>query len=176
MARQKRLYFNNAVYHICIRGNNRQMILQAEDDKVAFLETLNKFKKRFQFKLYGFVLMDNHVHLVIGTNNHINISKIMQAITLSYSQKFRRKYKYTGYVWQGRFKSNVIDGDKYILECINYIHNNPVRAEIVSDVKDYPWSSYHFYNDTDNFIKEYIKVDKFDIINEGQFYRNHMLV
>jgi len=163
MSRQKRLYFNNAIYHITIRGNNKQAILRTEEDKKSFLNTLNKFKARFKFKLYAFVLMDNHAHLVIGTNNHINISKIMQAITLSYSQKFRRKYNYTGYVWQGRFKSNIIEGDKYILECVNYIHNNPVRANMVNDIRNYTFSSYHFYHGIDSSIKEDIQIDRFDL-------------
>lgn len=104
MARIKRVYFENAAYHICIRGNNKQAVLNTPEDKLAFLETLAKYKNRFAFKLFGFVLMDNHAHLVIGTANQTNISKVMQAITLSYSQKFRNKYNYVGYVWQGRFR------------------------------------------------------------------------
>jgi len=145
MSRIKRIYFERSVYHICIRGNNRQMILKEKEDKEALLETLTRYKERFSFKLYGFVIMDNHAHLVMETSSSNNISKIMQGITLSYSQKFRNKYDYVGYVWQGRFRSQIIDGDAYILECLNYIHNNPVRANMVQEAKDYLWSSYHFY-------------------------------
>ncbi|MDD5120748.1 MAG: transposase [Candidatus Omnitrophica bacterium] len=159
MGRVKRVYFVRGVYHICIRGNNRQMILREEQDKAAFLETLNKYKKRFGFKLYGFVIMDNHAHLVLETDNNNNISRVMQAITLSYSQKFRNKYYYTGYVWQGRFKSQVIDGDNYILGCLNYIHNNPVRAGIVYEAKDYFWSSYHSHANEDSALKNMVTVD-----------------
>ncbi len=119
MGRQKRVYFTKAVYHVCIRGNNRQYVLRKKEDKIVFLESLSKFKERFGFKLYALVLMDNHPHLVIETTDNITISKIMQAVTLSYSFKFRRKYGYTGYVWQGRFKSNVISGDGYILSALN---------------------------------------------------------
>ncbi len=161
MSKAHRIYYNNATYHISIRGNNRQMILKEKTDKIEFLKTLSKFKDRFKFKLFGFVIMDNHVHLVIQTNGRINISKIMQAITLSYSQKFRRKYKYTGYVWQGRFKSNVIETDSYIFGCLNYIHNNPVRAEITNEVNSYMWSSYHFYHSDINLLSEFIQIDKF---------------
>ena len=161
MGRIQRVYYSNAIYHISIRGNNRQMILQKEEDKKAFLKTLSKFKDRFKFKLFGFVLMDNHVHLIIEANGLINISKIMQAITLSYSQKFRHKYNYTGYVWQGRFKSNIIESNSYILECLIYIHNNPVRAKIVDDAKDYPWSSHHLYNENTNPLDKFIQIDKF---------------
>lgn len=159
MARIKRIYFENAVYHVCIRGNNKQAILNTPEDKLAFLETLAKYKNRFAFKLFGFVLMNNHVHLVIGTTNQVNISKIMQAITLSYSQKFRNKYSYVGYVWQGRFKSKVIEGENYILECLNYIHRNPVRANIVSGLKEYKWSSYHKYHENSDPLEGIIEVD-----------------
>jgi len=161
MSRTKRIYYNNAVYHISIRGNNKQMILKEEEDKIEFLKTLSKFKERFKFKLFGFVIMDNHAHLAIETNDSINISKIMQAVTLSYSQKFRHKYNYTGYVWQGRFKSNVIETDGYILSCLNYIHNNPVRAKIADNAKDYPWSSYRFYNGNTKPLDEFVQIDKF---------------
>jgi REP element-mobilizing transposase RayT len=161
MARRKRLYYDHAVYHTSIRGNNRQAVLKTDKDKLAFLATLSKFKERFDFKLYAFVLMDNHAHLVVETNQIANISKIMQAITLSYSQKFRHKYHYSGYVWQGRFKSNLIEEDRYILKCIEYIHNNPMRAKIVERLKDYPWSSYHFYNSDTNPLKGIIQIEKF---------------
>ena len=102
MARVERLYYQNAVYHICIRGNNRQK----DEDKISFLESLEKFRCRFGFKVYCLVVMDNHVHTIIKTNSIVNISKIMQAINLSYSVKFRKKYGYTGYVWQGHFLLN----------------------------------------------------------------------
>lgn len=155
----KRIYFKSAVYHVTIRGNNRQNILRDEVDKTSFIKSLAKFKARFAFKLYGFVVMDNHVHLVIQADQYITISKIMQAITLSYSVKFRKRYSYCGYVWQGRFRSTVIAEDRYIIECINYIHNNPIRAGIVGKAEDYSWSSVHYYNSSRNGIKELIDID-----------------
>ena len=164
MGRIKRIYYNNAVYHVCIRGNNKQAVLKADNDKAEFLRTLSKFKGRFNFKLFGFVLMDNHAHLVIETNGTVNISKVMQAITLSYSRKFRHTYRYTGYVWQGRFKSNPIEGSAYILACLDYIHNNPVRARMVNKAEDYLWSSYRFYNNIANFlIADLIEIDKLSL-------------
>lgn len=161
MARQKRLLFTKAVYHVCIRGNNRQYVFREKEDKISFLESLSKFKERFGFKLYGLVLMDNHPHMIIETSDSMSISKIMQAIALSYSFKFRRKYGYTGYVWQGRFKSNVITGEGYILSCLEYIHNNPVRAGITLRPDQYFWSSYHFYHDQVDPLKDYIALDRF---------------
>ena len=161
MANRKRIYFCGAVYHVTIRGNNKQNVLGAVDDKKIFLQSLNKFKFRFNFKLYGLVLMSNHVHLIIRVVNSINISKIMQSVSLSFSCKFRKKYNYSGYVWQGRFRSNIIDKDRYIFNSLEYIHNNPVRAGLAENIADYPWSSYHFYNNLPNPIKDYIRLDLF---------------
>ncbi|MCX5706223.1 MAG: transposase [Candidatus Omnitrophica bacterium] len=161
MAREGRIYFCDAVYHISIRGNNRQDVLGSVEDKKIFLESLSKFKLRFGFKLYGLVLMDNHVHLVIRATNGKSISKIMQAIILSFSVKFRKKHNYSGYVWQGRFKSKVIDSDLYIVKCLEYVHNNPIRSGLVNSIKDYPWSSYHFYNNLRNPIQDYLTLDLF---------------
>ena len=161
MVREKRLYFCDAVYHISIRGNNKQNVLGTVEDKKIFLGLLNKFKLRFGFKLYGLVLMDNHAHLIVRVINDVNISKIMQAISLSFSFKFRKKYNYFGYVWQGRFRSKIINQDRYIFNCLEYIHNNPVRAGLVSNVKDYLWSSYHFYNNFTDPIKKYLNLDLF---------------
>lgn len=162
MGRGLRIYYNSAAYHICTRGNNKQKILSKDEDKQAFLETLAKYRERLKFKLYAFVIMPNHVHLLIQTQGKVNISKIMQAIMLSYSQKFRNKYDYTGYVWQGRFKSSVLENDQYVKTCINYIHNNPIRAELVKNIKDYQFSSHHFYHSGINPISSLIDVDRFE--------------
>ena len=163
MSRTPRVYYHNAVYHVTIRGNNKQAVLRKEEDKNNFLKSLRRYKERFKFKLFGFVLMDNHAHLVIQTNASINISRVMQAIILSYSQKFRHKYNYVGYVWQGRFRSNVIESENYILECLSYIHNNPLRAKIVEKVEDYIWSSYHVYNRNKNPLEGLIEIDRFEV-------------
>jgi len=160
MTRLSRVYYNNAIYHISIRGNNKQFILQEDEDKIMFLRSLEKFRRRFDFKLYCFVIMNNHAHLIIKAANAVDISKIMQAITLSYSVKFRKKYNYTGYVWQGRFKSSIIEEDKYILRCIDYIHNNPIRAKIINKIEDYIWSSYRFYQGLGSKINNYIGIEK----------------
>lgn len=165
----RRVYFEKAPYHISIRANNKQFILGREEDKEIFLRSVNKFHERFGFKLHGFVAMDNHAHLVVAANYKITISKIMHAIALSYSVKYRKKYGYTGYVWQGRFRSNIIDGERYIAQCIEYIHNNPVRAGIVEKAADYFWSSYHFYAGGKNPISDIIQIDRFscfDIIQD----------
>lgn len=166
MVRQKRIYYSNAVYHITFRGNNRQNVFENKEDKIAFLKSLSKFKNRFQFKLYGFVIMSNHAHLVIQTNHYQPISKIMHALLLSYSFSFRKRHHYIGHVWQGRFKSNVIEDDRYILECLEYIHNNPVRAKLTERSELYPWSSYsYYYNLKNTEFDGIIEIDRFGDIS-----------
>ena len=92
--------------------------------------------------------MDNHVHMIIKTNKKHNISKVMQAILLSFSAKYRRKCAYVGHVWQGPFHSNPIENEGYILECLEYLHNNPVRAKIIDQAREYQFSSAQFYEGT----------------------------
>ena len=145
MSRFKRMYYQNAVYHVVVRGNNRQMILKHKSDKIDILASIKKFQERKGFKLYGFVLMNNHAHFVIEVSAAHNISKVMHAILLSYSLKYRRKYGYVGHVWQGRFHSKPITDDRYILECLRYVHNNPVKAGLALNPCDYPYSSARFY-------------------------------
>ena len=162
MVRQRRLYYVNAVYHVTFRGNNKQRIFDKDEDKKDFLISLVKFKIRLHFKVYGLCLMDNHGHLVIEAGAQFDISKIMHAVLLSYSLKFRRKYNYTGYVFQGRFNSSIIQDDRYILECIEYIHNNPIRAKIVESPERYIWSSYYIYHDVRNkTMSELISLDQY---------------
>ncbi len=162
MVRQRRIYYSSAVYHVTARGNNRQMILKEKEDKITFLKVLSKFKERFSFKLYGFCLMDNHFHIVIEVIHPYTISRIMQSIMLSYGLSFRKSHSYIGHLFQGRFKSNVIEQDHYIRECIEYIHNNPIRAKMVNNPEEYPWSNFYLYHSINNdIIQNNISLDRF---------------
>ncbi|MDE2222462.1 MAG: transposase [Candidatus Omnitrophica bacterium] len=162
MSRLKRIYYGNAVYHVIFRGNNRQNILKLKSDKENLFKSIQKYQERMKIKIYGFVLMDNHVHMVMEAGEVHNISKIMQAILLSFSLKYRRKYGYVGHVWQGRFQSKPIMEEKYILECLDYIHCNPVRAGIVSKACDYIYSSAKFYENLKNKdVYQYIELTKY---------------
>jgi len=162
MSRFKRLYYGNAVYHVIFRGNNRQNILKLKSDKQDLLNSIRKFQERKEVKVYGFVIMDNHVHMVMEVGETHNISNVMHAILLSFSVKYRRKYNYVGHVWQGRFQSKPIIEEGYIIECLNYIHNNPVRAGIVSNPCDYLYSSAKYYEGLKNKgIYEFIDLTKY---------------
>ncbi len=161
MARMARIVVPNIPHHVTQRGNRSQKVFFSHKDKSCYIKLLHEHAQKAELTFWAYCLMDNHVHLVIETTNKITISKVMQAITLSYSVKFRKKYGYSGYVWQGRFRSNVIDGDYYISACLEYIHNNPIRAKMVKRLEDYLWSSFHFYDNGNNHLNKFIEIDKF---------------
>ena len=106
--------------------------------------SLNKrtTKDIYKFKLYCFCLMPNHVHLIIEVEDPGALNKIMRGINLSYTLYFNYKYEKVGHLWQDRFKSRVIQKDNYLIDCMAYIENNPLRSSLASDIKEYPWSSY----------------------------------
>lgn len=137
-----RLLIENACYHLIARGNQKQKVFLGEKDYHEYLERLKAYKKKFDFRLYGYCLMPNHVHLLGQIEVTGNLSKFMQGIALSYALHFNNKYAKVGHLWQGRFKNKVIAKDQYLVDCINYIELNPVRAEIVKAPHEYIWSSY----------------------------------
>jgi putative transposase len=144
MARKPRIEFEGAFYHIIVRGNQRQNIFLDEADRRHYLERLQRYKNKCGFLLYAYVLMSNHIHLLIETPND-PISRIMQMINFTYTQCFNRKYGKVGHLFQGRYKSYLCDKDSYLLSLVRYIHNNPVRAGLVKDAGAYEWSSHGDY-------------------------------
>lgn len=145
MARPLRITVPNLPFHILDRGNNRQVVFRGEQDFVYFLKLLKKYKKKLKFKLYHFCLMPNHIHLMIEPTVEGSLPKIMMRLTLAYSSFFNKKYRGVGHVWQGRYKSSLIDKEDYFIQCGVYIELNPVRAGLVARPEDWRWSSYRFY-------------------------------
>lgn len=144
MPRPARITMENACYHIITRGNQKQPVFLSEQDYKRYLYFVWKYKKRYRFKLYCFCLMPNHVHLIIQVSNPAILKKIMQGLNLSYTLYFNLKHKKVGHLWQDRFKSKIIEKDAYLLECINYIETNPLRASLVANITDYLWNSFIF--------------------------------
>lgn len=142
MAKGGRITLENAYYHVMSRGNQKQSVFLEDSDFEKYLGLLKHYKRKFGFKLYAWCLMPNHVHLILDVNNPEDLAKIMQALKLAYVKWFNKKYKKVGHLWQGRYKSALIQKDKYVLDCINYIETNPVRAKITQSPLDYAWSSY----------------------------------
>lgn len=144
MVRKPRVQFPGALYHVIGRGNQQQDIFLIDEDYSCYMNYLLDYHQRFHFILYAYVLMPNHIHLMLETGE-VPLSKIMQCLQLRYSQYFNRKYRKKGHLFQGRYKSILCDRDTYLLELIRYLHLNPIRAGIVTHPADYPWSSHQIY-------------------------------
>ncbi len=144
MPRQSRKLSKTGIYHVMMRGNERKDIFQDEEDKTRFIDTLFEKKKDNAFSLYAYCAMDNHTHLLIKEEKD-PIARIIKRIGTSYAHYYNRKHKRVGHVFQDRFKSEEIKSDGQLLEVIRYIHNNPVKANIVKNALEYKWSSYNEY-------------------------------
>jgi putative transposase len=163
MPRIARISPKECVYHILTRGNNRQDVFKDEKDYEKYKEILQRYKDKFRFKLYHYVLMRNHIHLVLEiTEDSGTLSEIMKGINLSYVQCYKNKHRHMGHFWQDRYKSILISKDDYLLACGSYVELNPVRAKIVEDPRDYRWSSFNAYG--------YGKKDL--IVDEHPIYKN----
>ncbi len=145
MPKSARQVYDETIYHIMQRGNNRQMIFTKNADCKRFLSLVKKYKAKYPFELYNYCLMKNHFHLLVKIHKKESLAKIMQGILQSFGYYFKEKYQYTGYLYQGRYKSKIIEKDEYLLECARYIETNPLRAGIVKNLDNYKWSSYTFY-------------------------------
>lgn len=145
MPRIARLRSEAGVYHVMARGINKQDIFLEGDDRHRFLATLAKVKAKTMCKVYGYCLMSNHVHLLLSEGEEGNIGEIMQRLGSSYVYWYNRKYERVGYLFQDRFLSEPVESDAYLLSVLRYIHQNPVKAGIVTDCSQYVWSSYLAY-------------------------------
>jgi len=146
MPRTARIAPKEYIYHALTRGNNHQDIFKEQSDYEKYREILQRCKDKYKFKLYHYVFMTNHIHLIIEPKQEGgSLAEIMKGINLSYAQYYKSKYKHIGHFWQDRYKSIIISKDNYLLACGSYVELNPVRAKIVEDPKDYKWSSYNTY-------------------------------
>lgn len=144
MARKPRVEFRGAFYHVIARGNHREAIFHDDLDRRRYLARLEQYRLRYGFRIHAYVLMTNHVHLLLETAE-APLSKIMQALQCTYAQYYNRRYETTGHLFQGRYKAILCDRDTYLLELVRYIHLNPARLPIPIDLWSYPWSSHQAY-------------------------------
>jgi len=128
--------------HIIQRGNNRQACFFADEDYQFFLDCLVKLAKRFRCALHAYVLMTNHFHLLLTSELEAGPSLLMKFLGQRYVQYVNRAYRRTGSLWEGRFRSSLVQTERYVLGCYRYIEMNPVRANMVKHPIEYPWSSY----------------------------------
>jgi putative transposase len=128
--------------HIIQRGNNRQAIFACEEDMQAYVGWLKTYSKKYKVSVHAWVLMTNHVHLLCTPSSVNGISQMMQSLGRMYVTYFNRSYKRTGTLWEGRFKSCLVQEETYLMQVYRYIELNPVRASMVDDPAAYFWSSY----------------------------------
>jgi putative transposase len=144
MARKPRVEFEGALYHVIARGNQRRDIFRDDTDRITYLERVEHYRERYRFIVYAYVLMSNHVHMLIETGA-VGLSRIMQGIQFSYTQRYNRRHRLVGHLFQGRYKSILCDRDAYLLELVRYIHLNPARMKHPQDPWQYRWSSHRAY-------------------------------
>jgi putative transposase len=144
MPRRARQLSSTGIYHIMLRGINQQQILEDKEDNEKFLEILRECKIISGYKLYAYCLMGNHLHLIIKVEEE-SLEQIFKRVCGRYVYWYNAKYRRVGHLFQDRFKSEPIEDEGYFLSVLRYIHQNPVKAGIVSNVGEYPYSSYSCY-------------------------------
>ncbi len=142
MARMPRIDLPNTPLHIIQRGNNRQKCFYKKKDFILYIRWLKEYAKKFDVSIHAWVLMTNHVHILCTPKKAKSISLVMQSLGRRYVRYFNHAYERTGTLWEGRFKSCIVQSDSYFLNVQKYIELNPVRAGMVSHPVDYIWSSY----------------------------------
>lgn len=155
MPRTRRIIPESGPLHIMCRGNNKNRILRSSYDKRSYLELLSRYKSDRRIIINHYCIMDNHVHLIVWIDKNSDLPKYMKQVNLSYFHVIRKKYDYCGHLWQGRFKSSIIDSESYLLQCGKYIELNPVRAGLAKAPDQYMFSSYRYYSDgiTDSLLR-----------------------
>lgn len=157
MPRRARITMAAVPHHVVQRGHNRKATFFADEDYHAYLHHLRDGALRYGCAVHAYVLMTNHVHLLLTPANEDGLSKLMRYLGSRYVQYVNFVYRRRGTLWEGRFKSSMIDAESYLLRCYRYIELNPVRAEMVRRPEDYCWSSYayHALGKTDPLIADH---------------------
>lgn len=142
MARKPRFNLPGIPQHVIQRGNNRQVCFRDEQDYQHYLNDLREAANKNDCRVHAYVLMPNHVHLLVSPMAEHGVTHLMQDVGRKYVRYVNHRYQRTGTLWEGRYKSSLIDSDAYLLACMRYIELNPVRAGLEHQPSDYPWSSY----------------------------------
>ncbi len=150
MPRIARIIGTGYPHHVVQRGNNRQTIFFDDADREFYLKLLSKYAKECACKIKLYCLMQNHTHLISVPQKKESLSKMMQKLSLTFTQHINRKYKRTGRLWECRFYSSIIDKESYLLSVCRYIEKNPVRAKLIENPLQYKWSSAKYILSKDN--------------------------
>jgi len=145
MPRRQRLVLNESYYHVLTRGNDRKRIFGKPADYPVFLSIIRTYLGKFRISITNYCLMPNHMHLLIFVEVGPDLARFMKAVLQVYANYHRKEYHSTGFLYQNRFKSLLIEKESYLLECARYIERNPLRAKLVDDIYSWPWSSFSHY-------------------------------
>jgi putative transposase len=144
MPRKPRFYLPDIPVQVVQRGNNREPIFFRNDDYVAYLGWLKEGAERYQCKIHAYILMRNHVHILVTPKEKDTISRMMQYIGRRYVPYVNSQYGRSGTLWEGRYKGSLVQADTYLMACMRYMELNPVRTKLAKTAASYPWSSYHY--------------------------------
>src|SRR5437867_3530730 len=144
MARRPRVNAPGLLYHVIVRGNQRQKTFRDKRDYEGYLERLARYQKRFAVKVYAYCLMPNHVHLLLEVSS-APLSKFMQGLQQAYTQYFNRRHHKVGHLFQGRYHAIICDKDAYLLALVRYIHLNPIRAKLTRRPEQFRYSGHREY-------------------------------
>lgn len=182
MARLQRFFIPGQPQHVIVRGNNRSDIFRVDADYQFYLEKLQLACEKHECKIHAYVLMSNHVHLLITPQTEEGLSKLMQMLGRYYVQYYNYTYQRTGTLWEGRYKSTLIDSETYLLTCMRYIELNPVRAGMVAHPSEYSWSSYscNAFGKADDLVVPHIEFMRLGLSSDArqaeyrQLFKHHI--
>ncbi|MEW6697056.1 MAG: transposase [Bacillota bacterium] len=158
MPRQARQSSETGIYHIMLRGINRQSIFEDDHDREKFLQVINKYKEISMYQVFGYCLMDNHIHLLLKEGKE-PLATTMKRIGGCYVYWYNMKYERCGHLFQDRYKSEPVEDDNYLLNVLRYIHQNPLKAKLVNHIQEYRWSSYGEYLSEKRIIESAVIFD-----------------
>jgi len=173
MGRAWRIEYEGGLYHVLSRGNERKDIFHDDRDRQTFLDVIGEMSDQYRVDIFAYTLMDNHYHILLRTN-HANLSKSMQWLALTYTRRFNNRHFRSGHLFQGRFKSIIVQNDAYLMRLSCYIHRNPLRAGIIARLAEYPWSSYKAYaygGKTPEWLLTRPILEQFDSKDKHRAYR-----
>ncbi len=142
MPRRPRISMSDVPMHVIQRGNNKQACFYSNEDYITYMVWLEEYAKEAGCQIHAYVLMTNHVHLLLTPKQDNSLAHMMKALGQRYVQYINRTYQRSGTLWEGRFRSSLVNADDYLFACMRYIELNPVRAKMVKHPADYLWSSY----------------------------------
>lgn len=174
MSRQRRIKAHSKVYHVMLRGINKQDIFLDKQDLIKFIKEVERTKEKYEYEIYAYALMSDHVHIIIYDKNN-NMSTAMQSLEISYSLYFNKKYERIGHLFENRFRSKIVEDRSYLKNLVRYIHKNPENAGL----KQYEWTSYNEYLYNEKMINKNVVLNCFGntfpeaINNFKSFHENY---